>query len=67
MQISSFPLYSGKPKIVKRNGKYHVVQGSFTADCAREWYDTKEIAVERWNDRVWCFQHNVKDMYCRGD
>lgn len=65
MKITPCPLYGGTPEIIKRKGKYHVIQGSFTEDCVREWYDTKEMAVKRWNDRVWCLQHNAKDMYYR--
>ncbi len=64
LDITLNPLYGGKPKIAKRDGKYHVIQGNFTADCVREWYDTKEIAVKRWNDRTYCLLHNMKDRYC---
>lgn len=52
MSIISCPLYSGKPEIAEKDGKYHVVQSPLTADCVKVWYDTKEEAVRRWNNRA---------------
>lgn len=52
MSIIPCPLYSGKPEIAEKDGKYHVVQPPLTADCVKAWYDTKEEAVRRWNNRA---------------
>lgn len=45
-------LYEGEPYMAEKEGKYHVLQGSMTADDVQKWYDTQEEAVQRWNVRV---------------
>lgn len=45
-------LFGGQPYIAKKDGKYHVLQGSMTDDDVQKWYDTEDEAVKRWNSRV---------------
>lgn len=52
MKIIPCPLYSGKPEIAEKDGKYHVIQGELAAVVVKVWYDTREEAVRRWNERV---------------
>lgn len=52
MNIIPCPLYSGKPEIAEKNGKYHVIQAPLTEENVKVWYDTKEEAIRRWNKRV---------------
>lgn len=52
MEIHKCNLFDGEPYIAEKDGKYHVLQGSMTADDVQKWYDTEKEAVERWNSRV---------------
>lgn len=45
-------LYDGEPYIAEKDGKYHVLQGSMTADDVQKWHNTEEQAVYHWNKRV---------------
>lgn len=52
MEILKCNLYDGQPYISEKDGKYHVLQGSMTADDVQKWYDTKDEAVQQWNGRT---------------
>jgi len=45
-------LYYDVPYIAECEGKYHIMQCGMKKDDIRKWYDTKEEAVERWNNRL---------------
>lgn len=52
MEILKCNLYDGEPHMAEKDGKYHVLQGSMTADDVQKWYDAENEAIERWNSRV---------------
>lgn len=52
MKIERCHLFDGEPYIAEKDGKYHVLQGSLTADEVQKWYSTEKEAVEKWNSRV---------------
>lgn len=52
MKIERCHLFGGEPYIAEKDGKYHVLQGSLTADEIQKWHDTENEAIEKWNSRV---------------
>lgn len=52
MKIERCHLFDGMPYLEEKDGKYHVLQGSMTADDVQKWYNTEKEAVEHWNIRA---------------
>lgn len=60
LKIERCHLFDGMPYLAEKDGEYHVLQGSMTADDVQKWYDTEKEAVEHWNIRARAIQNHEK-------